>query len=208
MNELKNKTLVMIVGPAAIGKSTLMNEVVRQNPANYGYVKSFTTRSRRPGETAHYNFISREHAISLHQSGQTITYLDHPTTHDLYGTTASSYTAPINLLDTLSGSVKAYRTLPFAQTITISLTTPAEQWKKWFLARYPKSSDEALKRLAEAEQSINWSLQDPETLWLINDNPIEAVAARCIDLINSKQHGDDGMTHGSRIINSIATMWD
>lgn len=207
MNELKNKTLVMIVGPAAIGKSTLMNEVVRQNPANYGYVKSFTTRSRRPGETAHYDFISREHALSLHQSGQTITYLDHPTTHDLYGTTASSYTAPINLLDTLSGSVKDYRNLPFAETVTISLTTPASQWKEWFLQRYPRPSDEAIKRLTEAKQSISWSLNDSETLWLINDGPIKAIAAHCIDVISDKQRGDEGIAYAKKMLNSIDTMW-
>lgn len=207
MDELSKKTLVMIVGPAAIGKSTLMNEIVRQKPESYGYVKSFTTRSRRPGETTHYDFISREKALSLNQSGKTITYLDHPTTHDLYGTTAASYTAPTNLLDTLSGSVEGYRKLPFARTVTISVTTPAAQWKQWFLARYPEPSDEALKRLAEAKQSITWSLQDQETLWLINDSSIEHVAARCIDIINAEHTTDGGAAYAKSMLGSTDTLW-
>ena len=207
MEELSHKTLVMIVGPSAIGKSTLMNEIVRQNPVTYGYVKSFTTRARRPGETAHYDFISKDDALSLDRAGKTVTYFEHPTTHDLYGTTAASYVAPYNLLDTLSGSVKGYRNLPFVETRTISLTAPAEQWKQWFLARYPEPSDEATKRLAEAKQSITWSLQDPETRWLINDDTIENVAARFTDIISNRQAGDNGVTYATNMLKSIDTMW-
>lgn len=206
MDELSQKTLVMIVGPAAIGKSTLMNEIVRQDSKTFGYVKSFTTRSRRPGETAHYNFISREEALSLQQTGRTVTYFEHPTTHDLYGTTPASYIAQINLLDTLSGSVDDYRKLPFTHTLTIGLTAPVEQWKEWFLQRYPEPFDEAIKRLAEAKRSIMWSLGDPETFWLINDGPIETVAARCIDIIHGAGTGDDGASYAEQMLNAIDGM--
>lgn len=207
MDELSQKTLVMIVGPAAVGKSTLMNEIVRQDSKTFGYVRSFTTRSRRPGEAAHYNFISREEALSLQQTGRTVTYFEHPTTHDLYGTTPASYIAQINLLDTLSGSVDDYRKLPFTRTVTISLTTPAVQWKDWFLQRYPEPSDEAIKRLAEAKRSIMWSLGDSETLWLINDSPIEIVATRCVDIIRGASTGDDGTPCAEHMLGVIDTMW-
>ena len=207
MHELSQKTLVMLVGPSCIGKSTLMNEVTRQNPEAYGYVNSFTTRSQRQGEVTHYNFISKEEALSLHDAGQTITYFEHPTTHDRYGTTIASYTSPINLLDTLSGSVKGYRDLPFKKTITISLTTSPEKWREWFLERYPAPSDEATKRLAEAKQSIRWSLDDAETLWLINDDTIETVATRCADIIVGLRSSDDGRPCAENILGLIDTLW-
>lgn len=164
---LKDKTLVMVVGPSAIGKSTLMNEAVRQH-RDFSYVRSFTTREKRTGEASHYKFIGREKALELQTGGQTVTYFEHPTTHDIYGTTVASFPNHYNLLDTLSGSVLGYRGLPFKRTVTISLTAPPEQWRQWFLSRYPEPSDEANKRLSEAVLSINWSLKDQQTYWLNN----------------------------------------
>lgn len=178
---LHDKTLVMVVGPSAIGKSTLMNEAVRQH-ADFGYVRSFTTREQRPGETSHYEFISQEDARALRENGQAITYFEHPTTHDAYGTTARSFPARYNLLDTLSGSVGGYRGLPFERTVTVSLTAPPEQWQQWFLSRYPTPSEEARKRLGEAVLSINWSLMDEQTYWL--SNPKGRVAETANTLVN------------------------
>lgn len=167
MDSLANKTLVMIVGPAAIGKTTLMNKVVELND-DFAYVRSFTTRRRRENELSHYDFISRDEALSLQQKGKTITFFEHPTTGDIYGTTAASFPARYNLLDTLSTTVPSYRQLPFVETTVISLTAQADEWRSWFTARYPLLSNEANKRLEEAAQSIRWSLSDTTTHWLLN----------------------------------------
>jgi guanylate kinase len=182
-SELATKTLVMIVGPSAIGKSTIMEEVVRLNP-DFSYVRSFTTRKKRPGEKSHYKFMDRDTVIDIHQKRQTVTYFEHPTTHDIYGTTVESYPSSYNLLDTLSGAVQGYRDLPFKRTVTISLTAPSDEWQKWFLSRYPESSDEATKRLDEAALSINWSLQDADSYWITNSTGnIRKVAQELIDIV-------------------------
>ena len=199
---LLDKTLVMLVAPSAMGKSTIMNEVTTID-SHFGYVKSFTTRDRRPGETAHYDFISRTEALRLHDQEQTITYFEHPTTHDLYGTTAASFGASYNLLDTLSGSVNLYCTLPFAKTITISMTTPPELWRERFLMRYPKPSSEATKRLEEAVISINWSLGDQSTKWLINDDTPEDIAKKLIAIVRGELPTDDGETIAHAILDLI-----
>lgn len=167
MSPLHGKVIVMLVGPAAIGKSTIMNEVVAQD-SRFSYVSAFTTRSRRPGEQSYYDFISKNKANELIKTGQAITHFEHPTTHDIYGTTAASYRTEYNLLDTLSIAVATYRNLPFKRHITISLTASPDQWHAWFLNRYPTPSEEATKRLKEATSSVNWSLNDPETYWLKN----------------------------------------
>lgn len=185
-SSLRDKALVMIVGPSAIGKSTLMEEVIRLNP-DFAYVRSFTTRQKRVNEQSHYSFIDRDTARELRRSGQAITYFEHPTTHDIYGTTAESYPGKYNLLDTLSGSVQGYRSLPFARTVTVAVTAPASDWRDWLLSRYPEPSSEAKKRLKEASISINWALKDSETHWIINREGAKTNSAKEIITI-STQH--------------------
>lgn len=181
---LSEKTLVMLVGPSAIGKSTIMNEIIKTDK-NFAYTKAFTTRQPRIGEQTHYTFISRQEATELQEAGQAITYIEHPTTHHIYGTTLESYPKRYNLLDTLSGSVAMYRALPFERTVTAAITAPSEQWQKWFLNRYPETTEEAKKRLDEAELSINWALSDPETYWVINREgaTLQEAVAKIIDII-------------------------
>lgn len=185
MNSLDQKVLIMIVGPAAIGKTTLMNTVVKLD-SECSYVRSFTTRPRRQNEISHYHFISRTEALDLRRTGKTITFFEHPTTRDIYGTTAESYQTRFSLLDTLSTTVKEYRNLAFERTITISLTASPEQWREWFVSRYPEPSEEASKRLKEAEYSITWSLTDPKSHWLLNPaGETELTARTLIHLITS-----------------------
>lgn len=186
MESLHHKTLVMIVGPSAIGKSTLMNEVVRQHP-EFSYVRSFTTRAKRAGEESHYDFIDKTTALGLKESGKTVTFFEHPTTGDIYGTTAASFPNRYNLLDTLSDTVAQYSLLPFKQAVTITLTAQPAEWQAWFLERYPAQTAEATKRLAEASLSINWSLNHPETYWLENPaNKIAETAAKLIDIVTNQ----------------------
>lgn len=182
---LAEKTLVMIVGPSAIGKSTLMDRMTRIS-ADFAYVRSFTTRLPRAGERSHYDFISREAAEQLQHDHQTITCVEHPATHDLYGTTARSYPGRYNLLDTLSGSVMGYRKLPFKRTVTIAVTAPIDQWQQWFIDRYPEPNSEARKRLDEAVLSIEWSLGDPETHWVTNqEGALDQTARAIINAVHS-----------------------
>lgn len=184
MDIISDKTLVMVVGPTAVGKSTVMN-MVANTYRDYGYVESFTTRAPRENENGSYRFIALDEAYQLIDSGQTITNFKHPTTGDIYGTTASSYPQDYNLLDTLSTSVDEYRSLPFEQTLTITLTASPSQWLEWFLSRYPSDNPEARKRLAESAQSIKWSLSDQQTSWLVNQaGDIASTASQLVKLVN------------------------
>lgn len=182
---LTEKTLTMFVAPSAAGKSTIMEEITRQN-ADFAYTRSFTTRSPRPGENSHYMFMTTDEAARLRDAGLTYTHNQHPTTHDIYGTTAESFPGRHNLLDTLSGNVKDYRALPFQNTVTLAVTASPEEWRVWFTNRYPEPVPEAEKRLAEAALSINWALNDPETHWLVNrDGILQEVARRAIATVLS-----------------------
>ena len=189
---LSTKTLVMIVGPTAIGKSTLMHAVTDQDD-RFGYVSTFTTRPAREGSATTYRHITADQAEAKKRTGDYYTYLTHPTTGHVYGTDLESFAARINLLDTLAGSVEAYRELPFGRTVTLSLTTDPASWKTWLLARYPAASPERTKRLHEAVQSIKWSLaQTGNHHWLVNrPGQEERVAKELIELIDTPRSGGD-----------------
>ena len=168
MEFLHDKTLVMLVGPSCIGKSSLMSEAVRQDTA-YGRVSGFVTRAPRPDDDpGMYRYISKDEAARKIRDGETVQSAVSPTTGQIYGSEPQDYAATFNLLDTLANVVDELRLLPFERTVTISLTAPADDWRQWFLARYPKPSEDAQKRLEEAKLSIEWSLGDSQTYWLEN----------------------------------------
>ena len=177
--------LVMLVGPSCIGKSTIMDALVSKDK-RFSYVRSFTTRAQRSYQDTSYNFISKEQASKLYENGEAITFLEHPTTGDIYGTTAESYATQFNILDTLSESVATYRSLPFKQTITISLTADPSDWQAWFYARYPEHNQEVTKRLEEAVLSISWSIQDTLTHWIVNkEGDIESNVEAILEICNT-----------------------
>ncbi len=192
----------MLVAPSAMGKSTIMNEVVRMD-SRFSRVRSFTTRPPRDNdEPGHYIYLTVEELTAHRTAGDVVTEVTFPTTGQTYGTLTSSFTGEYCLLDTLANSVDEYRALPFKQTMTIGVTAPLDQWRKYFLARYPSESPEALKRLEEAKLSIRWSLADPETKWLVNDNTPAIAAARLIDLTTSNT-SDEGQLHAHAILECI-----
>ena len=193
--KLATKTLVMIVGPAGIGKSTIMNEIVAQSD-DFARVTDFTTRPPRPNdEPGIYRYLSVNDAATLVEHGQAVQYAVHPTTSAVYGTEAEDYPAPFNVLDTLSGVVESLRQLPFRHTVTISLTAAPHTWHDWFLSRYPEPSDERTKRLNEARQSITWSLaQTTQHHWLLNEAGEQAnVAAEAIKIARGESNGLPGL---------------
>lgn len=174
----------MLIGPSAIGKSTLMNKIIQLHP-EFGRVTGFTTRSPRPNdEPGQYRYLSKQAARQKVADKRLIQYAISPTTGQIYGSEVDDYPAYYNLLDTLSNVVEELRKLPFKKTIAISLTAPPNQWREWFLSRYPAPSEEAKKRLEEAKLSINWSLNDPDTYWLENStDQLTNTAQKLIDIV-------------------------
>lgn len=184
---LAGKYLVMLVGPSGVGKSTLMNRVVRQS-SEFGRVTGFTTRPPRPDDEAGlYRYYTKDQVQQKIAAGSLVQHAEFPTTGHIYGTEAHDYPARYNLKDTLANAVEEFRRLPFADTVTIGLTAPAEQWRAWFLSRYPGPSDEALKRLEEARLSIKWCLSDSRTYWLNNsDGNLALTATKLIEIATTQ----------------------
>lgn len=187
MESLHDKTLVMIVGPTAVGKSSLMNQVVALD-SEFGRVSGFTTREPRENdEPGLYRYLTSAAARQLIEQGEVVQFAIHPTTGDIYGTQPQDYPRRFNLLDTLSTVVAGMQSLPFKNVVTISLTTPAAAWRNWLLERYPEPSEERTKRLQEARQSIEWSMaQTSQHFWLVNHpNELHATANELINVVRN-----------------------
>lgn len=207
MNELANKTLIMIVGPTAIGKSTLMREVVRLDP-RFSYVRAFTTRPQRNGEKSSYIHLSEVEAQSLKDRGEALTWIEHPTTHFKYGTVVQSFQTTFNLQDTLASTVQMYRALPFARTMTISLMASVESWQEWLQARFPEMNDDLRKRLQEGKDSIEWSLaQTIDHHWLVNrPGQLSETARQVIAIATNKMNQTTAPQEATKLLKTIESL--
>lgn len=188
MEALHGKTLVMIVGPTSVGKSSLMNKVVELD-TDFARVSGFTTREQRPNdEPGLYRYVNESEAQAIIASPDLIQYAINPANNKLYGTTVMDYPGRINLQDTLSGAVEFYKTVPFERHIVISLTAPSETWAQWLTARYPEAGMERAKRLQEAIASIEWSLSQADNhYWLVNQpGQLDAVARHLISIVKNR----------------------
>lgn len=188
--ELGHKILVNIVGPTAVGKSSLIDKVCVLDP-DFGRVVSFTTRPQRAGEPdASYRFLPHtqdtlDDIEAKLASGSLVQLAVHPTTGYLYGSEASDYPAKYNMIDMLYSEVEHMRRLPFGYSLTLGVAVESEYWQKWFLARHQANPDQAdsLKRLDEAYQSLKWSWNDIDTMWVQNyPDYIEYSAKKIIDM--------------------------
>lgn len=169
---IKDKTLVMIVAPAAMGKSYIISHTIAADP-QFAQAISFTTRDPRSGDEGNMRTIPRDEQhiatlLKLIEAGQVVNYAIFPTTGMLYGTDLMSYPGKINLMPALANSVETLRKTGFGQAITIGLVTHPDTWVAWFNARFPEPTAEKTARLKEAILSLSWLLQDHEVRWLIN----------------------------------------
>jgi len=202
---LKTTTLVMLVAPSAMGKSTIMDAVLQLDPA-ITRVRGFTTRPPRPDDRPdQFYYLTTDELAAKRAAREIVSEVTSPTTGYSYGTLLESYQSSYCILETLANSVVDYRALPFGRTVTISLTAPCERWQAWFHARYLIIDDDARLRMQEAKLSTRWSLeQHTDHTWLVNDGtPLDA-AQRLVSIVRGTSRGDDGTPHARAIMEVVS----
>lgn len=187
--QLKQKNLVMFVGPAAVGKSFLMNRIMQQD-IDFGRVSVFTSREARPDdELGMFRYIPHddEHISQLLDKieiGEVVQYAVHPTSGRIYGSEISDYAKSFNMLATLSGIVNTLRQLPFQTTNVIGLAVDPDIWLSRFYGRYVEPSEEQRKRLLEAVVSLKWLLtpsnNHQKITWVDNTSANETAAVQAV----------------------------
>lgn len=175
--QLADKTMIAVVGPSSVGKTSLIQEIVHQNPDDFHAVQTLTTRPPSPRDdngSMRYLPHNKEGLDQLRdkmERGDLVQIKLHDTTGYVYATELSDYPKPYNLLAVLATEVHKFRRLPFGYCATIGVAAnPKNAWGPWLMDRFSATdnSSEVTKRLAEARISLNWLLNDAETMWIEN----------------------------------------
>jgi guanylate kinase len=195
---LGEKELIMVVAPSSMGKSTVMNEVVKLR-ADFARVLNSTTRPQRPNdEPGLYNYVPHteegtQQIVDAIISKQLVQYAIFPTTGYIYFTKPDSYPATYNLLDTQSQVVQHMRSLPFRKTHVVGLVTDPATWQSWLSQRYTKDDPEFPKRIGEAINSLEWLLSQPDGTidWVYNyPNDTTKSATELINIVTNQGESD------------------
>jgi guanylate kinase len=197
-DQLHNKNFIMVVGPAAVGKSSLMNEVAKID-TDFARVKNTTTRPQRSyDEPGLYNYVPHTNeglGVLLDQikKRELVQYAVYPTTGYIYGTFPGGYPAMYSMLDTQSQVVATLSRFPFKNTYVIGVVTDPTKWKEWLTKRDIKGSEEYVKRVGEAITSLEWLVAQPDNSinWVYNHpNDLQTSAHDFIAAIRNHQVND------------------
>jgi ribose 1,5-bisphosphokinase PhnN len=149
---LAGVTLVQIIGPTAVGKSTLIDKVIASEPEKFSEVGTITTRRRRDSDsdnvTSDVDFDEMDSRI---ENRELVQHFKHPS-GDIYATDASSYQTEVCLLPTMAKSANEFLELGFERIIRIGIVLDGEQWRKRLLERQPYKNFD--KRLDESADSL------------------------------------------------------
>lgn len=208
MDQLRDKTLIMLISPTAMGKSTII-QTAAASDRRFSHVRGFTTRAPRSNDAPRqFYYFTPGQLDEKRAAGEVITEVTFPTNNQAYGTISESYAGEYCMLETLSNGVQAYRDLPFDRTIAVSVTSHADTWRQRFTERYPRPTSEAIERLEEARLSLLWSLaQVSDHYWLTNDEPVQQVANELIALSLGKSKGRDGRAEARECLAAARSMW-
>ncbi len=174
---LSEKTVVTIIGPFGVGKSTLMHKVAEVTD-DYSYVLGFTTRPKRSGEAEGiYRYIDHnaERLSQLRnqlQGRDLVQVAINPVTKFVYGSDLESYSNVFNILDVYASVIDEFETLPFKAVRNVYVVASPSDWKSWLTERETmQTKDDIQKRWKEAKINLEWGLQNQDRIsWVVNSD--------------------------------------
>lgn len=179
-DSIKDKKLFAFIGAFAVGKSTLISAIVDTNKG-FSEVISFTTRPPRD-MTDNYRFIDHNESnidkiTKRTELGELVNIAVHPTTGHVYGTEVMDYKTDFNILATTASNFSLSTSkLPFKQVKPIAIVAEADTWVNRIGQRATSKKD-LLARLSEAKQSLEWSLDQEDIMFIDNTSRLIGVTA-------------------------------
>lgn len=145
-------TLVQIIGPTAVGKSTIINEITEREPERFSEVATITTRRRRENDSDNItaDVLPKDMKDRI-KNRELVQYFKHPS-GDIYATDTSSYETDICLLPTMADSADDFLKLGFKNIIRFGVMVKGEHWQERLLERQGDKKFD--KRLVEAFNSL------------------------------------------------------
>lgn len=201
-----SRTLHMVVAPAVMGKTSVMQQAAELD-SNYGRSVTLSTRKPRPDDDPG-TFRLLDHTDSnMHDlldkilSGELVQYKFHPTEHTFYGSEAPDHPHEHNMLATLSGGISQLQHSGFRETTVVGLVSEPNSWSNRFDKRYPERHPQRLARLREAEISYNDLLVRDDVTWIVNEegHP-EKAAAKLVDATTKADDYTTAVAYAQRIL--------
>lgn len=180
--------LIAVVGVSGSGKTTLVNMVTRQDPRVH-VVVSDISRARRPEERdgVDYFFKSKADMLAAIDRREYV-QIAPSNSGDMYATHVENYVqiAP-NLITVWADAMPVFKALPFKSLRTVYIV-PASYaaWQKQ-LGLHNFNPELHQKRLAEAERSLTFALQEPDVEFIINDD-LPQTARDFLEIIHRPIH--------------------
>lgn len=171
LDKLAQVDFVAVIGPTAVGKTTLIKTAMKQEPALHKVLNN-TSRSPRPGESdgVDFRFLPKESMQEQIKNGQYVQVA--PTVlGDLYATAPEDYsTTGVAMLEVLAEALPNFRSLPFKSVRAVYVLPPS--WDEWYRRLTGRSfnPEQLKKRLAEAKHSLKFAHTDPQMQFIINDD--------------------------------------
>jgi len=169
LDRLREVRFVAVVGPTAVGKTTLIREAMQRNSSLH-LVLNNTSRTPRPDEQewVDYRFETRDAMEQRIEHGEYVQVA--PSVFgDLYATAADDYsTEGVAVLPVLADALPQFRALPFKEMRCIYVLPP--DWETWQarIAKHNFAPDKLAARLREAQRSLTVAKQDSELEFIIS----------------------------------------
>ncbi len=172
LSQLTHINLLAVVGPSGAGKSTITKK------SGLPYVVGDTTRPPREGEIhgRDYNFrVDLTALLEEVERGEFVQYVIQRET-ELYGTKAVSYPqSGVCVMSILSSVMPRFKQLGFGSITPIYVVPPNNsEWMRRIAAHRDRDLD---SRLMEAKESLVAALDDPQYVFVLNDDLETAVTA-------------------------------
>lgn len=169
MDRLRKVTFVAVVGPTAVGKSTLTNRAMAAEPSLH-YVKGETSRAPRPGERdgQDYHFRTNDEMMARIRKGSYVQVAPQ-VLGALYATAPEDYsTEGIAIYSVISQAIPDFRALPFKKMRTIFVVPP--DWEAWQarVTQHGFTAEQLKSRMTEAKESLEFALEDKDSQFVIN----------------------------------------
>lgn len=188
--QIGEKSLIALIGPSAVGKSTIAREIIRLGGSDFSEAYSSVTRPRRADDPEGYQTADEgftiERATQLIKDKVVTNYSVHPS-GAIYATLPENFPAAYNLLPLLPSSLSAMKKAGFRAVHAIYVTASIEALEAQLADRADDPSFTV--RLDEGVASLKWGIAHKDDLSFVENIHGEpyAAATRIMSILSRSQ---------------------
>lgn len=205
--QLSGKTVVAIIAPTAVGKSTIIERVVERGAGEFSESHSVVTRERRSTDPKKYltkneGYTTARVTELIHEHKLTH-YTIHPS-GNIYASLPESFSTTYSLLPCVPQILSAVHRAGFKSMHSIYIVCSVKQWSAQLTHRHDDTHYEA--RLHEAITSLTWAIDhSEECLFVENVHDNLNVTADTIIAIAKGDTASTNKDHGISLAKAMRT---